>query len=103
MSNMGDGTDSPEVTGAQIRGARGLLNMSVAELSDRTGLAVNTIRKAEKTNGVPEVTAGNLRLLITTIEQAGVIFVPADSVGAGVRLRYADQQPLRKRRDKTDG
>ncbi|MBX3477668.1 MAG: XRE family transcriptional regulator [Brevundimonas sp.] len=98
---MRSGPADPEVTGAQIRGARGLLNMSVAELSERTGLAINTIRKAEKTNGLPEVTSGNLRLIITTLEQAGILFVPADHLGAGVRLRDLDLQPLQRRREKS--
>lgn len=91
-----------DVNGAQIRAARGLLNLSVSEFSERTGLAVNTIRKAEKTNATPEVTAGNLRLIVKTLEDAGVIFLPADSLGAGVRLRDPKQQPLKRRREKPD-
>lgn len=87
------------VTGAQLRAARGLLNMSVSDLSERTGLAINTIRKAEKTNGPAEVTAANARLLVTTLESAGVMFIAADSYGSGVRLRSSDQEPLRRRRD----
>jgi len=88
------------VTGAQLRAARGLLNMSVSDLSERTGLAINTIRKAEKTNGPAEVTTANARLLVTTLESAGVLFIAADQHGAGVRLESPDQEPLRRRRDK---
>ena len=88
------------VNGAQIRAARGLLNMSVSEFAERTGLAVNTIRKAEKTNEAPDITAANVRLIVTTLEDAGVIFLPADALGAGVRLRTPLQQPLRRRREK---
>lgn len=88
------------VTGAQLRGARGLLNMSVSDLAERTGLAVNTIRKAEKTNGPAEVTTASARLLVTTLEVAGVMFIAADKNGAGVRLVSPDQEPLRRRRDK---
>ncbi|MFC0634697.1 helix-turn-helix domain-containing protein [Brevundimonas balnearis] len=88
------------VTGAQLRAARGLLNMSVSDLSERTGLAINTIRKAEKTNGPAEVSGATTKLLVTTLEAAGVIFIPADQQGAGVRLQSPDQEPLRRRRDK---
>lgn len=88
------------VTGAQLRAARGLLNMSVSDLSERTGLAINTIRKAERTNGPPEVTVASVRLLVSTLADLGVIFIPADTLGAGVRLASLDQQPLQKRRDK---
>ena len=88
------------VTGAQLRAARGLLNMSVSDLAERTGLAVNTIRKAEKTNGPAEVTIASMRLFVTTLQSAGVIFIAADQNGAGVRLESPDQEPLRRRRDK---
>lgn len=87
------------VTGAQLRAARGLLNMSVSDLSERTGLAVNTIRKAEETNGPAQVTKASARLLINTLEAAGVLFIEPDSLGAGVRLKSLDQPPLRRRRD----
>jgi transcriptional regulator with XRE-family HTH domain len=91
------------VTGAQLRAARGLLNMSVLELAERTGLALNTVRRAEATNGVVPITTANARLLVTTLATAGVIFIPADEqFGAGVRLLSADLQPLQRRRTPKD-
>lgn len=101
--NVTPATGAPLVTGAQIRAARGLLNMSVLDLSERTGLALNTIRKAEKPNGPVQVTTANAQLLVTTLEAAGVVFIAADSLGAGVRLRALDQQPLKRRRSRTEG
>lgn len=86
------------VTGAQLRGGRGLLNMSVIDLAERTGLALNTIRKAEATNEDVPINAANARLIIATLEAAGVIFLPADEFGVGVRLRSCDQMPLQRRR-----
>lgn len=86
------------VTGSQLRAARGLLNISVAELAHRTGLALNTIRKAEATNGPVTITAGNSALLVSTLETEGVIFIPADIVGPGVRLRHPVNLPDRRRR-----
>lgn len=94
---------APLVTGAQLRAARGLLNMSVLDLSERTGLALNTIRKAEKPNGPVTVTTANAQLLVATLEAAGVVFIAADSLGAGVRLRTVDQPALQRRRRRTDG
>jgi len=87
------------VTGAQLRAARGLLNMSVSDLAERTGLALNTVRKAESTNAAAPVTAANARLLASTLEAAGVVFIPAGALGAGVQLRSPDQEPLKRRRD----
>lgn len=87
------------VTGAQLRAARGLLNMSVSDLAERASLAVNTVRKAERTNGPAEVTNASARLLVSTLESAGVLFIAADRHGAGVRLASPNQEPLRRRRD----
>jgi transcriptional regulator with XRE-family HTH domain len=86
------------VTGAQLRAARGLLNMSVSDLAERTGLALNTVRKAESTNAAAPVTAANAKLLTSTLEAAGVMFIPAGTHGAGVQLRSPDQEPLKRRR-----
>jgi transcriptional regulator with XRE-family HTH domain len=74
------------VTGAQLRAARGLLNISASELAERTGLALNTIRRAEGADGPAPITAANAQLLVSTLEGAGVVFIPADSLGPGVRL-----------------
>lgn len=86
------------VTGAQIRGARGLLNLSVTELSELSELGVNTIRRAEATNDVPALTPANMATLVTTLQTAGVEFVGVDELGPGVRLKAKDPQPMRRRR-----
>jgi transcriptional regulator with XRE-family HTH domain len=86
------------LTGAQLRAARGLLNLSVSELAERTGLGINTIRRAEATNEPVRSTAANIKLLISTLESAGVIFIPADRLGPGVRLKTAKPMPLQPRR-----
>ena len=84
--------------GAQIRAARGLLNMSVAELADRTGLAVNTIRRAESENGPVNITNANRGMLESTFENLGVIFIAPDELGPGVRLRGPEPLPRKTRR-----
>ena len=99
MDSEENGADANfAVTGAQLRAARGLLNISVAELAERTGLSLNTCRKAEATNGVAALTKANAQLLSATLNAAGVIFIPADTLGAGVRLRDPDQEPSKRRR-----
>ena len=86
------------VTGAQLRGGRGLLNMSVIDLAERTGLALNTIRKAEATNDDVPINAANARLIVTKLEAAGIIFLPAGEFGVGVMLRERNPTPLERRR-----
>lgn len=89
------------LTGSQLRAARGLLNLSISELSERTGLAINTIRRAEGTNGLPQITAANMNLLEAEYSSSGVVFIPADELGPGVRLRESEPIALKpRRRDK---
>ena len=89
------------LTGSQLRAARGLLNLSVSELAERTGLAVNTIRRAEGTNGSAPITAANMKLLLATFDAAGVLFIPSDSLGPGVRLKTTEPLPMQTRRRDT--
>lgn len=88
-------------TGAQLRAARGMVNMSVLDLSERSRLAPNTIKRAESSNGPAPVNAANARIMVTILKEAGVTFLPADGTsGAGVRLARTDLEPLSRRRPK---
>ena len=73
------------VTSAQIRAARGLLNWSVRELAERSGVHRNTITNFEtgKSGGEPSTLAA----IRATLESAGVIFVDANGEGPGVRIK----------------
>ena len=87
------------LTGAQIRAARALLNMSVTELAEVTGLAVNTVRRAEGTNGVSPLTTANIQSIRNTFEGAGVSFLPAGREGGvGVRFEQNAVPAFQKRR-----
>jgi hypothetical protein len=76
--------------------------MSASELAERTGLALNTVRRAEATNGPVPITVANANLLTTALEQAGVVFIPADELGPGVRLASLDLEPMQRRRSGGD-
>lgn len=86
------------ITGAQLRAARGLLNLSITGVSELTGLAINTIRRAEATNEVAPITAANIKLLVDTFQKAGVLFIAADELGVGVRFASAAAIPVQPRR-----
>lgn len=89
------------LTGAQLRAALGLLNMSVLELSERTGLAAATIKRALEPTGPAPINVANARLIVATLESAGVTLLPVEgSVGAGARLSTPDVVPLTRRRRK---
>jgi transcriptional regulator with XRE-family HTH domain len=75
------------LTGAQIRAARGLLDLTIAELAQLAGLAVNTIRRAEADDGSGSITFANMKVLRMALEDAGVRFIDPDELGPGVRLK----------------
>lgn len=78
------------VTSAQIRAARALLNWSVRELSEASGVHRNTISNFEtaKSGGDAE-TISKMR---KTLEGQGVIFIEENGEGPGVRLRKKTSQ-----------
>ena len=70
----------------QIRMARASLGWSVEQLAERCDVSARTIRRIESENGLDTATPGNIRLIISTLEAAGIEFVGAPSEGPGVRL-----------------
>jgi DNA-binding transcriptional regulator YiaG len=76
-----------EITGAQIRAARALLKWSAEDLAETASVGLSTIRRAEAENGVPSITAANLKLIRMTLENAGVLFLSSDGGGVGVRFK----------------
>lgn len=72
------------VTSAQIRAARGLLNWTVRDLAANSGVHRNTVTRIEN-----DATEGghSIAVIQQTLESAGVIFVPANGDGPGVRLK----------------
>ena len=73
------------VTSAQMRAARALVNWSVRELAEQSGVHRNTISNFEnsKSGGDPST----LEAIRAALEAAGVEFIPENGGGAGVRLK----------------
>lgn len=72
------------VTSAQFRAARGLLNWTVRDLADRSGVHRNTVTRIEA-----DATGQGRAILAlqSALEAAGVIFVEENGEGPGVRLK----------------
>ncbi|WP_424135138.1 helix-turn-helix domain-containing protein [Roseomonas chloroacetimidivorans] len=75
------------LTGAQIRAARAFVGWSARELSEKAGLSLSTVQRAEGADGVPSVTRANLAAIRAALEAAGVEFIERNGGGPGVRLR----------------
>lgn len=73
------------LTPEQCRAARALLGWTQQELATRAGVACGTVRGFENSQHTP--IRSNLRVLRAALEESGVVFLDADELGPGVRLR----------------
>ena len=86
------------INAAQIRAARGLLDVSQAQLSILASVSATTIKRLEAASEVRGF-ADSLWKLQTALEKAGVVFIPAEGKsGPGVRLKENVAPKPRKRR-----
>lgn len=69
----------------QIKMARAALNWTVADLARESAVSVRTINRLEA-NEDAAITPANLKLIISTLEAAGVEFIGTPEEGPGVRL-----------------
>ena len=74
------------VTSEQIKMARAALGWSVNKLAVNCEVGVRTINRIEAQTGLPSATAANLKLIRTTLEDAGIEFIGDANEGPGVRL-----------------
>jgi PAS domain-containing protein len=73
-----------ELTGAQIRAARGILNWSVRDLADRTGLSVGVVRRLEESDEAARNASVALNLIKDAVSAGGVDFFVLPGGEAGV-------------------
>ena len=86
------------ITANQIRAARGLLNLSQAQLSAMAGLGIATIKRIEASTEIRGA-ASTLWKIQEALEAAGIEFLSTqDGGGLGVRLRPAGRAPKPRRR-----
>ncbi|HEY3778596.1 MAG TPA: hypothetical protein VGL35_11120 [Rhizomicrobium sp.] len=78
----------PRLTGAQLRAARALLDLTAEALAEMTLLSLKTIRRAEQVNDEEApIHPANTARIIERLQSRGVVFIHADAEGVGVRLR----------------
>ncbi len=73
------------VTSAQIRAARAILDLSQAGLAELAGVSSMTVKRAEG-SGKPYPAEKAIRSIRAALEAAGVVFIPENGGGVGVRL-----------------
>ena len=73
------------ITGGQIRAARAFLRWSADELARRANVGSQTVRRAEREDGIPSMLANNMDAIQRALEAEGIEFL--DGEGPGVRYR----------------
>ena len=66
--------------------ARAALGWSIEKLAEASSVGVRTINRMEAQSGFPKATQANLRLIRSTLEDAGIEFIGDAAEGPGVRL-----------------
>ena len=79
----------PNITGAQLRAARALVRWRAEDLAEHSRIGVATIRRAEGMDGPVSMTPANQAAIRAALGAVGVLFVPENGEGPGVRLRKA--------------
>ena len=75
------------ITGEQIRAARGLARLDQAELAERAGVSLETVKRLERLRGpisAKTTTEAAIRSAFTALD---VIFLEEDGHGCGVPFR----------------
>jgi transcriptional regulator with XRE-family HTH domain len=75
------------ITAEQLRAARALLRIEQADLAERSGVSVATIKRFEAMDGPIQARTDTLELLRAALDGLGVIFIPKNGDDVGVRLR----------------
>lgn len=78
---------SSELTGAQIRAARGILNWSVKELAERTGISPAVVRRLEENDGILQVPRELVETLRKILSDAGIELLFPQFGKPGIRPR----------------
>ena len=69
----------------QMKAARALLGWTQSDLAKAVGLSSTALSAIEK--GTSDPRASNLEKIQNALEGAGVVFIPSNGEGIGVRLR----------------
>lgn len=77
------------ITIGQMKAARALLGWTQDDLANNAGIAPATVRRME-TIGPGRSSANNVSAVQRALEAAGVVFIPQNGGGAGVRLAKPD-------------
>lgn len=74
------------ISGAECRAARALAELTRETLAELSGVDAEAIQAFERKLATPE--GGAITSLRYALEEAGIIFIPENGGGRGVRLKF---------------
>jgi transcriptional regulator with XRE-family HTH domain len=81
-----DSVGLPPITASQLRAARAMIRMDQCDLAERAGISGSTLKRYENCYGPLFGDPQKIKALINALEREGVVFLPDDGSGAGLRL-----------------
>jgi transcriptional regulator with XRE-family HTH domain len=74
------------ITASQLRAARAMIRMDQCDLAERAGISGSTLKRYENCYGPLFGDPQKISALVAALEREGVVFLPDDGSGAGIRL-----------------
>lgn len=75
------------ITGRQIAAARTLIGITQKELADASSISIPTLKRMEASDGEAAGMKNNVSAVVQALIDMGVVFIPENGGGYGVRLR----------------
>lgn len=75
------------ITGRQIAAARTLIGIGQVELAAKAGISAPTLRRMEASEGEASGMKNNVAAVVQALIDLGVVFIPENGGGYGVRLK----------------
>lgn len=79
--------DQNNLSGRQLAAARTLIGKTQAEIATAAHISVPTLKRMEASEGSISGMTNNVAAVVQALLDLGIIFIPSNGNGPGVRLR----------------
>lgn len=79
------------ITGRQIAAARALLGITQKQLAEASAISIPTLKRMEASDGDATGMKNNVAAVVQALIDMGIVFIPENGGGYGVRLRDRQQ------------
>ncbi len=79
--------DHSSLSGRQLAAARTLIGRTQAEIAAAARISIPTLKRMEASEGAVSGMTNNVAAVVQVLLDLGIIFIPSNGNGPGVRLR----------------